>query len=301
MSHELLIKPRLLLSGEKLTAEESKYNLREKYIPQPDGSLKLVEEMCCNRFIFNPDGVEEYNKTERLRREAWAAQLDEEYGHARPQRSAQPEGCAARSQRRAKQRLRDYILCNDFSNFVTLTLSPDEIDRRDYAAIMKKLNRYLDNRVRRNGLKYIGVPELHKSGGFHFHFLTNDTLPLVYSGTVVRPNGGRPVKEATAMRQGFDIGACRRVYNVKDWRLGFTTSIYTYGDREAVAAYIGKYITKSYGKIGGRWYYSGGELLKPVYKYRRESFGDFVGDYGFQCDGGAFIIRKYPSKDSADS
>lgn len=293
MSNELLIKPRRLLSGEKLTAAECKYNLREKYIPQSDGSLKLVEEMCCNRYIFNPEGVEEYNKSERLRREAWAAQLDEEYGHERPPRPKAAGDSVERAKRRAKKRISDLILCNDFSNFVTLTLNPEEIDRRDYAAIIKKLSTYLDNRVRRNGLKYLGVPELHKNGGFHFHFLTNDVLPLVYSGTVVRPNGGRPVREETAKRQGFDLGECRRVYNVRDWSLGFTTSIYTYGEREAVAAYIGKYISKSDKKVGGRWYYSGGSLLQPVYKYRRESFGHFVGDYGFQCDGGAFIVKKY--------
>ncbi len=158
---------------------------------------------------------------------------------------------------------------------------------------MKKLRVYLDNRVRRNGLIYVGVPELHKKGGFHFHFLTNDVLPLVYSGTVIRPTGGKPVKEETAKRQGFKLEACRKVYNIEDWKLGFTTSIFTYGEREAVAAYIGKYITKSADKIGGRWYYSGGALKKPVYTYERVSFGDFVGDFGFTCEGGAFLVKKY--------
>ena len=290
---ERYIKSRRFLSGEVLTPEECKYNLREKYLPQPDGSLKLVEEMCCNRFIFNPEGVEEFNKEGRERREAWHKQLDEEYGHARPAPFRRAEDNIERSKRRASKALGDYILCNDFTHFVTLTLNPEEIERSDYAAILKRLRVYLDNRVRRNGLFYVGVPELHKKGGFHFHFLMNDVLPLVYSGTVIRPNGGRPVKELTAIRQGFDLDGCRRVYNIKDWKLGFSTSIPTYGEREAVAAYIGKYITKSTEKIGGRWYYSGGDLKKPVYRYRRESFGHFVGDYGFQCDGGSYIVKKY--------
>ena len=289
---ELLIKPRFLLSGEKLSPEDCKYNMRAKYIPQNDGSLHLIEEMFCNRYIFNPEHVEEYNRETRLKREAWANLLDEEYGHRRPDKAGTVD-YSERAKRRAKGKILDYILCNDFSNFVTLTLSPEEVDRNDYSAVIKRLNSYLDNRVRRNGLKYIGVPELHKNGGFHFHFLTNDVLPLVYSGTVIRPTGGKPVKEATAKRQGYDIPACRRVYNVKDWRLGFTTSIYTYGDREAVAAYIGKYITKADEKVGGRWYYSGGDLKKPVYTYHRVNFCEAVGDFGFVCDGGAFIIKKY--------
>lgn len=290
MKTERLIKPRKLLNGEMLLPSECKYNARYKFAPQPDGSLKLVEEMFCNRYIFNPDGVEEFNKENRLRREAWRAQLDEEYGHIRPQPPKLADS-GERSKRRAKNRINDIILCNRFDYFVTLTLSPEEIDRSDYAAIMKKLNTYLDNRVRRNGLYYVGVPELHKSGGFHFHFLMNDALPLIDSGTVVRPTGGKPVKAETATRQGFDLAACRTVYNLKDWRLGFTTAIPTYGEPAAVAAYIGKYITKGE-KVGGRWYYSGGELQKPVYMYDRVNFGECVGDYGFTCDGGTFIISK---------
>lgn len=292
--YEKIVKPRFLLSGERLPEENAKYNCRSKFIPQPDGSLKLIEEMYCNRYIFNPDGVEEHNKEFRLRREAWRNQLDEMYGvEHHTYRTDNTEDNISRSKRRAKKHLFDYILCNNFTNFCTLTLNPKEIDRNDYAAIMRRLSQYLDNRVRRNGLKYVGVPELHKNGGFHFHFLTNDVLPLVDSGTVIRPDRAKPVRVETARRQGYDLNACRKVYNISDWRLGFTTSIYTYGEPEAVANYIGKYITKGDKKVGGRWYYSGGKLLKPVYQYSRVNFGAQVGDYGFTCDGGAFIVKKY--------
>lgn len=292
--YEKTVNPRRFLDGERLTDDEIKYNCRSKFIPQADGSLKLVEEMYCNRYIFNPDGAEEHNREFRLRREAWRAQLEEEYEVIHHTiKCDNSEDNRARSKRRAKKHLFDYILCNNFTNFCTLTLNPDEIDRHDYGAIMKKLNTYLDNRVRRQGLKYVGVPELHKRGGFHFHFLTNDVLPLVDSGTVIRPTGGKPVKVETAKRQGFNLEDCRKVFNISDWKLGFTTSIYTYGDPEAVANYIGKYITKSLDKVGGRWYYSGGKLLKPVYNYSRVSFGEQVGDYGFKCDGGIFLIKKF--------
>jgi hypothetical protein len=291
---EKVVIPRRFLSGERVPEHEAKYNCRSKFIPQADGSLKLVEEMYCSRYIFNPEGVSEHNREFRQRREAWESSLLEMYGlSGHVKRENSPEDNIERSKRRAKKQMFDYIICNNFTNFCTLTLDPKEIDRRNYSAIIKKLNTYLDNRVRRQGLIYVGVPELHKNGGFHFHFLTNDVLPLIDSGTVIRPTGGKPVKVETAKRQGFELAECRTVYNISDWRLGFTTSIRTYGDPEAVANYIGKYITKGEKKVGGRWYYSGGKLLKPVYLYSRVSFGEQVGDYGFINEGGAFIVKKY--------
>lgn len=274
---------------------ESKYNVRYKYIPAPDGSVTLYEELYCNRFIFNPHHVEEHGRSRRQRRERWESDLNEMYGYEQHYKTeSDKDSNIARSKRRAKTALLDYVLCNDFKCFVTLTLSPDNIDRTDYNAIIKKLNTWLDNRVRRCGLKYVGVPELHKDGAVHFHILCNDVLKAVDSGTVVRPTGGRPVKQATATRQGYRLAECKKVYNISDWTLGFSTMMYTYGDVRAVANYIVKYITKGTQKVGGRWYYSGGELLKPIYKYDRVSFND-VNDfsYDFDCDGGAFKVKRY--------
>lgn len=275
---------------------DSKYNTRYKYITSPDGSLTLYEEMFCNRFIFNPHHVEEHNKENRIRRENWALQLDEMYGRGGKviEKEVSASDNIERAKRRAKSHLLDYALCNNFDCFVTLTLNPDNIDRTDYKAVIKKLNTWLDNRVRRCGLCYVGVPELHKDGAIHFHILCNDVLNVVDSGTVIRPTGGKPVKQATATRQGFKLDECRKVYNITDWSLGFSTMYHTYGDVRAVANYIVKYITKGEKKIGGRWYYSGGKLLKPLYRYDYVSFDEIVDyDYDFECEGGNFKIKKY--------
>jgi hypothetical protein len=281
-------------SGILQTAEQAKYNCRSKFYPQPDGSLKLVEEMACNRFIFNPDGVElRHNERRELAEEYHEAMLELMHStKPRVKPESTPEENILRSKRRAKNKLFDIICCNQFDWFVTLTLDRRKIDRKDYSAIIKKLNSYLDNRVRRAGLYYIGVPELHKDGSFHFHFLMNDVLKLDHSGTYVRPTGGKPVRADTVKRSGFKLSDCKDVYNISDWKLGFTTAIHTYGDIEAVANYVGKYITKGDKKVGGRWYYSGGKLQKPFFTYSRVNFGEFVGDYGFTCDGGAFLVRK---------
>lgn len=148
----------------------------------------------------------------------------------------------ARSQRRARSMLRDYALANtDFRYFVTLTLSPKAIDRYDINAIMRTVNGWLDNRVRRKGLKYILVPEHHKDGAIHFHGLVNDALRLVDSG----------------------FKGEHTVFNIPEWRYGYTTAIELYGEREKAVGYVCKYIGKQTEKIGGRWYYSGGQLKKP--------------------------------------
>lgn len=155
--------------------------------------------------------------------------------------------------RRAKSHLLDYVLCNpDLDLFVTLTLSPEKINRSDITAIMGKLNTYLDNRVRRKGLKYLLVPEFHKDGeNYHFHGLFNSGACKLIDSTHTTKTG-------------------QVIYNLPDWKLGFTTAIKVYGEsRTKVARYVGKYITKQIenGKIAGRYYYHGGVLAVPKCEY----------------------------------
>lgn len=257
-----------------LTALQGKYNFRAKFYPTESGGLKLAEEMACSNYIFNPDGLEPREQIERATGKTPVEEI------------------AERSRARAKSKLYDIIMSNNFKWFVTLTLNPKEIDRSDYSAIVKKLNHFLGNRVRRQNLKYVGVAELHKKGGLHFHFLVNDALNLEHSGTYIRPSGGMPVKQSTLEKQGFTVEQCRDVYNVTDWKIGFSTAIELYGERAAIANYVGKYITKATQKVGGRWYYSGGELAKPVFSYARIDFDTFDPDFGFTCPLGEILVRR---------
>lgn len=259
-----------------LRETEGKYNCRVKLYPTEKGGLLIAEEMACSNPIFNPDGLELRGTRGKSR-----------FGQPTPEAEK-----LSRSKSRASAKIRDLIYCNKFDYFVTLTLNGEKVDRSDYAAVMRKLNSYLANRVRRNGLYYVGVPELHKKGGFHFHFLMNDVLPLEYSGTVVRPTGGKPVKEKTAKYQRYDLDDCKKVYNITDWELGFTTAIRLYGERGAVASYIGKYITKGE-KVGGRWYYSGGALKRPQFMYSNVDFDSFDPHYSFECPNGEMLVRTY--------
>lgn len=162
-----------------------------------------------------------------------------------------------RAARRAKKALYDLAICNDFDMFFTLTLSPDKIDRYDYKTAVRMFGQWMDNRVRRKGLRYVAVPERHKDGAIHFHGLCNsDACKLVDSKR--RDKKGR------------------KVYNLSDWTLGFTTAVFLDEHYHQVCQYVSKYITKQTGggTIGGRYYYHGGALLTPIYRYSNEPAPD---------------------------
>lgn len=174
-----------------------------------------------------------------------------------------------RAQSRARAAVRRIALANpDFRWFVTLTIDPAKVDSYDAAACTKRLGQWLSNRVKRQGLKYVIVPELHKSGRIHYHGLMNDVLHAVDSGHT--DSGGH------------------KVYNLPEWDYGYTTAIELYDDYRAAVGYVCKYIGKGSQKIGGRWYYSGGDLAKPVEKFvdipytwvLEQQTEEFVEEYG---------------------
>lgn len=166
----------------------------------------------------------------------------------------------ARAMRRARSRVRRLALANDFRWFVTLTLSPDKVDRYDAAQVVHKLTNWAHNQVRRRGLKYILVPERHQDGALHFHGFFNDALDTAASGH--------------RDKQGHMI------YNLPGWTLGFTAAIEVYGDYAGAVAYVCKYIGKQGDKPAGRWYYSGGDLREPTAIYGEISPDELKEQYG---------------------
>lgn len=150
-----------------------------------------------------------------------------------------------RSVRRARKAVRDIARSNDWAYFVTLTLSPDRVDRYNFAA---------------------------------FHGFFNDALEAVDSGTMSIPGRKAPVKvRSTAQRAAFERMGGHTVYNLPDWGWGFSTAIRLYGEWDAAVSYVCKYIGKEMGgpsaelvvpeKTGGRWYYSGGALERPTVEW----------------------------------
>lgn len=172
-----------------------------------------------------------------------------------------------RAARRAAAKVRDLALCNAFAWFVTLTLDADKVDRYDVREITRKLNHWLDNQVRRHGLKYVLVPERHQDGAIHFHGFVNDGPGFVPSGTWSVPGHKKPIKpRSEAQRREWAArDDCHEVFNWLRWPLGFSTAIRLYGSYQSAVSYVCKYVRKQTdgGKIGGRWYYSGGDLRRP--------------------------------------
>lgn len=223
------------------------HNARVKIFP--DGSQ---EALVCEAPIFGFVGWEQERPKPKPRREG--------KGGSDPTRAI----------RRAKAQVRELALCTDFRYFVTLTLSKERVDRYDMKEVVRHLNHWLDNQVRRRGLCYVLVPERHKDGAIHFHGFFNDALPVEDSGTMVPPSGGKPRKPRSgAQRAQWAAEGGHVVYNLPGWGWGFSTAIELYGTYSKAVGYVCKYIGKdtAAGKIGGRWYYSGGKLGRAEIHY----------------------------------
>lgn len=265
-----------------MTASQALCNARYRLVPT-DTNYIVTELMVCDRPKFNPHHYGLLGDAPRRRRG------DDDGGDV----GGVGDDVLERSKRRARRAVRDIMDCNDFDYFMTFTLDREKIDRTDYAAFVRAVNTYMKNRVQRYGWRYLAVPEYHHDGAaLHLHaVVSGDRYNLVDSGAVIRPDGGKPVKLTTALRQGYRREDLRTVYNVTDWTLGYSTAIRTYGNRDALRRYVGKYITKSETKIGGRWYFSGGELERPLYICTNLDFSAVAGDVAFQNDGGSFKIQ----------
>lgn len=135
-----------------------------------------------------------------------------------------------------RDRVRDIVLMNDFTHFLTITIDPAQIDSFDVNLVRKKLQRWLKNQSDRKGLQYVLIPELHKSGRIHAHALVNDVFRLVDSG--LKTSSGKII------------------YNCSDWRYGFSTAIPLDDNKLRVANYVTKYITKGSDKIFGKYFWS---------------------------------------------
>jgi len=165
------------------------------------------------------------------------------------------------SQRRTKQNIVDYVLCNDFDMFVTFSFAQD---RYDIDKCKKDLMNWIKNAQqwhRDNGYKpfsYILVPEFHKDKkAIHFHGLFNNFLQHIKQSK--NPKTGKPVVQKGKM-----------VFNIPSYTLGFTNVTYI-KNKEATARYVTKYITKDIMDIpNSKRYWASRDLKKPTRLYNQE-------------------------------
>lgn len=288
--------------------EDVAANCRYKVVETADGREEVIQRVVADRLIFNPEGVVRIGEKKEAEPEVYKVLLEdlqrmttEELQQTCPPRLSQrriekealreaaaelasnadellldhpkiTDDNALRAARRARTKVYDYVRAEyDFMYFVTLTLSGADFARDDVKTATRKLQDWLRNKVQRDGLKYILVPEYHKDGkSLHWHGFINAALPVVESGTYIPPGGGKPIKAGTVKKRKLRLEDCKTVYNIPGWTYGFTTAIEIYGSRAAAAAYVAKYITKAYqetdgnkNKIGGRYYLHSSNIRKP--------------------------------------
>lgn len=146
---------------------------------------------------------------------------------------------------RARSKIFEYALCNDWQYFVTLTVDKQNYDRYNLAEYKAALCRFLNNYNSHNGcrIKYLLIPEPHKDGAWHMHgFMT-----------------GIPADKLQENAQGY-----------LDWpayskKFGYI-SLGLVRNAEAAGCYITKYISKDLAarsmELNAHLYYSSKGLEK---------------------------------------
>lgn len=152
---------------------------------------------------------------------------------------------------RARTRVFDLAICNDFEYFITLTINKEKLDRYELKEYIKKLGQFIRN-YRRDyeaDIQYLLIPEKHKDGAWHMHGLIK----------------GIPKDHLHINENGY-----------LDWenykkRFGWC-SIDKIKNKEAISKYITKYVRKSFDTDRGitekesKLYYSSRGLKRPQKK-----------------------------------
>ena len=164
--------------------------------------------------------------------------------------AADPERAAVSSRCRAKREVRDIAMCNRFSHFLTWTLNGAVIDRYGTDTVRKAVLTWLKNASHRKGFRYLIIAERHKDGAIHFHGLCNPGL--------VR------LERATHPRTGAALSTDRGqpIFNMPEWRYGFSTCIPIDEHYERTCQYLTKYFEKDFTKIFGKWYFASRDLIR---------------------------------------
>jgi hypothetical protein len=164
------------------------------------------------------------------------------------------------SMNRSKRFIYDYGRCNVWEWFFTFTFEPlDGFNKFNYSDCQKKISKWFGNVKKRYcpDIKYLIVPEMHKSGAWHFHALVSNCDSLTF---VVAKNNQRYLKDKNGcyvlnekgqrvpnkyfgddLRTRYPDGDF--IYNIKEFNSGFSTATRVTDTFKSVS-YLVKYITK---------------------------------------------------------
>lgn len=148
---------------------------------------------------------------------------------------------------RAKKKIFDYAICNDFEHFVTLTFDRMKVDATNIQELFTKIRRKMKTyKARNKDFKYLLIPELHADKKhYHLHGLMSGI-----NAQDIRKH--RPLKDG------------RMRYNWSYWEkhFGFTSLIVLDGNTIQVSKYVTKYMTKEISQQFGQDRYLVSRALK---------------------------------------
>ena len=142
---------------------------------------------------------------------------------------------------RARNRIFELAMCNEFSFFCTFTQDKSKRDRfdlgefrKDFAMLVRNMNR---SRPEDKKIKYLLIPEQHKDGAWHMHgllagleeadlrkFKLSERLPKAIRNQLEK---GEAVFDWTRYRRAFGYFTCTQIK-----------------EKNACSKYITKYVTK---------------------------------------------------------
>lgn len=156
------------------------YNYDYAYLKKLGQSYKLVRCNCVRKKGFElvdyDNSVDFYSyrigmRYKSVRIEKKIADLSSNTSSVDIRHVSTNEEKLANNITRARNKILEYVLCNDFVYFVTLTLDSEKYDRYNLAKFIKDLQIFIKNyRVRNNcDIKYLFIPESHADGAWHMH------------------------------------------------------------------------------------------------------------------------------------
>ena len=179
---------------------------------------------------------------------------------------------------RAKTKIFELALCNEWEYFITLTINRDKQNRYDLDAYHKRLSQFIRDYNKKYGLqiKFLLVPEKHKDGAWHEHgFIMG--LPKEHL-TEFTLSQKLPNYLRKKLKDGEDI------YNWLPYmkKFGFC-DLEPIKSHQGASYYVLKYITKdlqrSVSKLGGHLYRASQGLKKAEVVAKGEYKGHLVFDY----------------------
>lgn len=213
-----------------------------------------------------PDGTKQYMWSEK-------GQVRDYELEEKPEKTGKEiERKEIENEKRAKQVVYDLARSNDFTYFITLTFD-SSVNRYDFDSCSDEILKYTRH-LRYLGCRWILVPEQHADGAWHFHGLIAGPVKAVRA---TNAHTGQPLVDNHG----------REVYNLIDYKAGFTTAVKVDGSPK-VATYLTKYYTKDMQiPKGKKRYWASRNLNRPQLFYDEltsEVFEQLMADARYRKD-----------------